>query len=160
MATDGNIVCSGGLGQARYYSTLPGTSDALILIFLRPTSQQDDDVLRDYTSVASLLSGGNLECTAANYVRKSITSGATITPDNTNNRVDVDLPDTTWTALGSMTGTNAKQDQSALLIAYQANTSTGTDATLVPLTKHNYPFVADGSDRQVPFPNGFYRAAG
>lgn len=160
MATNGNFVCRSGLGQARYYASLPGASDALILLFLQPVSQQDDDVLRDYDTVAAVLGGGNKECTAPGYVRKSITSGTTSTPDNTNNRVDVDVPDTTWTALGAMTGTNSKQDQAAVLICYQPNTSTGSDSTLLVLSKHYYPFVADGSDRIVPFPNGFYRAAG
>lgn len=161
MATTGNVVCREGYGAARYYATLPAASDAIQLIILQ-AGHQDDDLLRDYSTVAALLAGSstNKRCTAPNYVDKQITSGTTVTPDNTNNRVDVDLPDTTWTALGAMTGTNSKQDQAAVLICYQPNTSTGSDSTLLILSKHYYPFVADGSDRIVPFPNGFYRAAG
>jgi hypothetical protein len=160
MATNTTVVCRQGLGAVRYYATLPGTNDALVLLFLR-SGHQDDDVLRDYDYVSQLLNGsGNVECSAANYVRKQITSAATITPDNSNNRVDVMLPTQTWTSLGAMTGTNAQQQQAALLVCYQANVSTGTDSTLQVLTKHYYPFIADGSDRIVPFPAGFYRAAG
>ena len=160
MATNTTVVCRQGLGAARYYSTLPGSNDALVLTFLQ-AGHQDDDVLRDYDYLAQLLAGtGNKECTAANMVRKQITSGASITPDNTNNRVDVGLPTTTWQALGAMSGTGAQQQIAALVVCYQANVSTGTDATLQVLTKHYYPFVADGSDRIVPFPSGFYRAAG
>lgn len=160
MATTGSVVCASGYGAVRYYSTLPAANDALVLIFLQATGQQDDDTLRDYTTIAQVLAGGNKECTATNYVRKTITSGATVTPDNTNNRVDVTLPSTTWSALGSMTGTNAQQAVNALLVAYQPDTTSGSDSTLLLLTKHYYPFVCDGSDRIVPFPNGFYRAAG
>jgi len=160
LATNTSVVCRQGLGAARYYSTLPAANDALVMVFLR-SGHQDDDTLRDYDYLSQLLNGsGNKECSAANYVRKQITSGASITPDNTNNRVDVGLPTTTWTSLGAMTGTNAQQEQAALLVCYQANVSTGTDSTLQVLTKHYYPFVADGSDRIVPFPSGFYRAAG
>lgn len=160
MATTGNVVCRSGLGQARYYASLPATNDALVVIILQPVGQQDDDVLRDYDTVSQVLNGGNTECTAVNYARQTITSGATAVPDNTNNRVDVDLPNVTFPALGSMTGTKAGQPQSAVLICYQANTTTGTDSTLLVLSKHLYQFMADGSDRIVPFPNGFYRAAG
>lgn len=160
MATNTTVVCRQGLGATRYYSTLPGTNDALVLLFLQ-AGHQDDDILRDYDFVSQLLANAaNKECTAANYVRKQITSAATITPDNTNNRVDVMLPTQTWTSLGAMTGTNSQQQMAALVVAYQANVSTGSDSTLQILTKHYYPFVADGSDRIVPFPAGFYRAAG
>lgn len=160
MATNTSVVCRQGYGAARYYATLPGANDALVLMFLQ-TGHQDDDVLRDYDTVSQLLNNAtNKECTAPNYVRKTITSGATITPDNTNNRVDVTLPSTTWTSLGAMSGTNSKQEQAALLVCYQPDVSSGTNSTLLVLTKHYYPFVADGSDRIVPFPSGFYRAAG
>jgi hypothetical protein len=160
VATNTTVVCRQGLGAARYYAGLPGTNDALVLMFLQ-AGHQDDDVLRDYDYVAQLLgNAANKECTALNYVRKTITSGATITPENVNNRIDVFLPTLTWSALGAMTGSNSQQEIAALLVCYQANVSSGTDSTLQVLTKHYYPFVADGSDRIVPFPAGFYRAAG
>lgn len=159
MATNGSVVCRQGYGAGRYYAGLPNTSDAIVLVILQG-GHQDDDILRDYDYLSQVLANtANKECTAANYVRKQITSGATITPDNANNRVDVGLPTQTWTALGSMTGANSQQQIAAILVCYQANTSTGTDATLQVLTKHYYPFVADGSDRQVTITN-FYRAAG
>lgn len=160
MATNTSVVCRQGLGAARYYASLPAANDALVLIFLQ-AGHQDDDILRDYDFVSQVLgNAANKECNALNYVRKTITSGSTLTPDNTNNRYDVTLPTTTWTALGAMSGTNSQQQIAALLVCYQANTSAGTDATLQVLSKHYYPFVADGSDRIVPFPAGFYRAAG
>jgi len=160
VATNTTVVCRQGLGAARYYATLPAANDALVLMFLQ-AGHQDDDILRDYDFVSQVLgNAANKECTALNYVRKQITSAATLTADNTNNRVDVGLPTTTWTALGAMSGTGSQQQIAALLVCYQANVSTGSDATLAPLTKHYYPFVADGSDRIVPFPAGFYRAAG
>jgi hypothetical protein len=160
MATNTSVVCRQGYGAARYYASLPGTNDALTFMFLQ-AGHEDDDILRDYDYLSQVLTvAQNKECTATNYVRKTITSGATVTLDNTNNRVDVGLPSVTWAALGAMTGTNAQQQVAALLVCYQANVSSGTDATLQVLTKHYYPFVADGSDRIVPFPSGFYRAAG
>lgn len=159
MATTGSVVCRQGYGTTRYYATLPGTSDAIVLVLLQD-GHQDDDVLRDYDYLSQVLANtANKECTAANYVRKSITSGATITVDNVNNRVDVGLPTQTWSTLGAISGSNSQQQIRAVLVCYQANTSTGTDATLQVLSKHYYPFVADGSNRQVTISN-FYRAAG
>lgn len=159
MATNGSVVCRQGYGAGRFYAGLPNTNDAIVLVILQ-AGHQDDDILRDYDYLSQLLANAsNHECTAPNYVRKQITSGATINFDNTNNRVDVGLPTQTWTTLGAMTGSNSQQQIAGVLVCYQADTTTGTDATLQVLTKHYYPFVADGSDRQVTITN-FYRAAG
>jgi hypothetical protein len=159
MATNTSVVCRQGLGTTRYYAGLPGTNDAIVLVMLQ-SGHQDDDVLRDYDYVAQVLgNSANKECTAANYARKQITSGATVTFDNVNNRVDVGLPTQTWVSLGAMTGTNSRQEIAAILVCYQANVSSGTDSTLQVLSKHYYPFLADGSNRQVTI-SAFYRAAG
>lgn len=159
MATTGTVVCRQGYGAARYYASLPGTNDALVFILLQ-SGHQDDDVLRDYDFVSQLLAGsGNLECTALNYARKSITSGSAITLDNTNNRVDVGLPTQTYTQLGAISGSNSQQQIRAVLVCYQANTLSGTDSTLQVLSKHYFPFVADGTTRQITIAD-FYRAAG
>ena len=160
MATTASVVCRSGYGAARYYAGLPAANDALILRFWQPVNQQDDDVFRDHETIAALISAGNTQCTAPGYIAKQITSGVNLSIDNTNNRVDVYPPNTTWTALGAMSGANSRQEISALTISYQPSVSSGTTSTELLLTKHYFPFIADGSDRTVPFPSGFYRAAG
>jgi len=74
----------------------------------------------------------------------------TITVDDTNDRVDVDIPDQTWTGL---TGTAVTD----LVVAYE---EAAADATRIPLTAHDFAVTPDGSDVTAQFnAAGFYRAA-
>jgi hypothetical protein len=84
--------------------------------------------------------------------RKTVTAAnITLTVDDTNNRLDVDMADITWTAA---TG-NAI---SALIVCY--NPTAGADSTLIPLTKHDFVVTPDGSDITAQINTaGFYRAA-
>ncbi len=135
-------------GITRHYAGLPAANDALIVIPLESSGLEADSTLKDYDDVATLLAGTTNEQTTAG--RKTVTS-VTITPDDTNDRVDIDFADQTWTGLtGNAIG--------ALLIAYDPDTTTGTDSTLVPLTKHDWSITPDGSDVTATVAN-FYRAS-
>lgn len=123
-------------GRLAYYASLPAANDALILILLETSGIESDALLRDYDDVAALLAASTNEQTTGG--RKTVTS-VTVTVDDTNDRVNLDFADQTWTAL---TG-NAI---SALLIAYDPDTTGGTDSTLVPLTKHDLAVTPDGTD--------------
>lgn len=135
-------------GKVSYYAGLPATNDALIIIPIEASGVESDATLQDYDDVAALLASTNNE--QATMGRKTITS-VTVTVDDTNNRVDVDIADQTWTAA---TG-NAISD---LLIAYDPDTTTGTDSTLIPLTWHDFAITPDGSDVTATVAN-FYRAS-
>jgi hypothetical protein len=74
-----------------------------------------------------------------------------VTVDDTNDRTDVDIADQVWTAA---TG-NAISD---LLVAYDPDTTGGTDADLIPLTWHDFSITPDGSDVTATVSN-FYRAS-
>lgn len=142
-----DIVMNIALGKVKYYAELPGTNDALIVIPLESSGLEADATLRDYDDVAALLAGTTNEQTTAG--RKTITS-VTVTVDDTNNRVDIDIADQVWPALtGNAIG--------ALLVAYDPDTTAGTDSTLVPLTKHDWSITPDGSDATATI-NNFYRA--
>ncbi len=135
-------------GKVKYYAELPAANDALIVIPLESSGIEADSTLKDYDDVAALLAGTTNEQTTAG--RKTITS-VTVTVDDTNDRVDIDFADQTWTALtGNAIG--------ALLVAYDPDTTTGTDSTLVPLTKHDFAITPDGSDVTATVAN-FYRAS-
>lgn len=119
-----------------------------------------DATLRDLDTVAQVESDANTaELTSgsnANYARKTLTdaSGITITVDDTNDRVDVDIPDQTWTALGAGT---AITDLSA---QYDSDSTAGTDANQVPVSWHDFPITPDGSDvTAVINTAGIWRAA-
>ena len=135
-------------GKVKYYAELPGTNDALIVIPLESSGLEADATLKDYDTVSALLAGTTNEQATAG--RKTITS-VTVTLDDTNDRLDLDFADQTWTALtGNAIG--------ALLVAYDPDTTGGTDADLIPLTKHDWAITPDGSDVTATV-NVFFRAS-
>lgn len=104
-----------------------------------------DATERDLDDFAAIeASGTNAELTSgtnANYVRKTLADGAlTITYDDTNDRVDVDCADQTWTALGAGTAITAA------ISGYDSDTTAGTDANIIPVTQHDFAITPDGSD--------------
>lgn len=145
-----DLVMNIALGKFVYYATLPAASDALVVIPLEASGLEADATLRDYDTVGALLAGTTNEQTTMG--RKTVTS-VTVTVDDTNDWVDVDIADQTWTAAtGNAVG--------ALLIAYDPATGSGTDADLIPLTKHDFTVTPDGSDiTAVIAAAGFARAS-
>lgn len=138
-------------GKVKYYCELPAAADALIVVPLEVAGLEADATLKDYDDLAALLAGSSNEQTT--WGRKTISSGIAITVDDTNDRVDIDIPDQTWTAAtGNAVG--------ALLICYDNDTGAGTDSNIVPLTKHDFAITPDGSDvTAVIAASGFFRAA-
>lgn len=139
-------------------SVSPYANSALIVSLWRRGSATDA-ALKDYDTVlllegdaqaAELASGVN-----ANYARKTIIDTTpTIVYDDTNEWVDVDIPDQTWTALGA--GGTAITD---LLVAWDNDTTAGTDANQIPLTFHGFSVTPDSSDIVAQIATaGFYRA--
>jgi len=129
----------------------PSTS-ALIVIPLETAGLETQAVLEDVDTVSALIAGTTNEQTTMG--RKTLTDvelAALPAPDDTNNRYSLDLPDITWTAA---TG-NAI---SALVVAYDDNTGTGTDANIVPLTYHDFIVTPSGTDI-VATTTEFFRAS-
>ncbi len=129
-----------------HYAELPGASDAWICMLLQSTGLVADGTLADYDDVAALLAGTTDEASFTNYVRKTITA-ITITLDDTNNRVLIDVPDQVWTAAGGA----LNQSLGMALLAYDPDTTTGTDATLIPLLGHTIAATTDGNDLTVRY---------
>lgn len=151
----GNVVSNLGKGRTAYYSTLPAANDALILLLLKASGLEADGTLVDYDDVAALLAAANDEADFTNYGRKTITS-VTVTVDDTNDRVDVDIADQTWTAAGGA----ANNSLGKAVIAYDPDTTGGTDSALIPLTYHDFVATTDGNDLvAVVATAGFYRAS-
>lgn len=132
------------------------SASALIVVVLATSGLETDAVLRDKDTLADVVSGTTNEVTNTNYARKTLTDTelAAWTPDDTNDRVDLDIPDQTWTAVASGDG------WSKLLVCYDNDTGAGTDANIIPLTAHDFVVTPDGSDiTAVVNAAGFYRAA-
>jgi len=133
MAT---IVFNVALGRVAYLASLPAANDALVMVPLESSGLVADSVMRDYDTLADLLAGASNEQTSVG--RKTLAS-VTVTVDDANDRVAVDAADVTWTApTGSAIG--------AVVICYDPDTTGGTDADLVPLTKHDLSWTPDGNN--------------
>jgi hypothetical protein len=123
-------------GQHAYYTSLPATNDALIIIPIEASGVEGDATVVDYATVAAILAASTNEQTTMG--RKTITS-TSVTVDNANDRVNIDTADITWSlASGSPI--------SDLLVAYDPDTTGGVDADLIPLSWHDFPVTPDGSN--------------
>lgn len=125
-------------------------ASSLLMLLLK--ANEAEATLKDRDDVAAILANGSTEADFTNYARKTGLTG-TITVDDVNDRVDIDIPDQTWTAAGG--GTN--NTLTKLIIAYQ---EAAADASRVPLTSHDFAVTTDGSDiiAQVNAA-GFFRAS-
>lgn len=141
-----DFVFNNSLGAAA--EKVRNTSSALLVLLL--TSMAADATARDYDDVAALLDDGSTnELGDASYSRKTGLTG-TITIDDSNERVDVDIPDQTWSGLS---GT----DPTDLVIAVEESAS---DSGRETLTSHDFAVTTDGSDVTAQFAaSGFYRAS-
>jgi hypothetical protein len=108
-----------------------------------------DDAMRDTDTVTALLATGANEATDGSYARKTGITGS-ITVDDTNNRVDVDVPDQTWATLAGAAITD-------LVVFYE---DAAADATRVPISCHDFAVTPDGSDVTAQInASGFARAS-
>ena len=99
-----------------------------------------------------LAEAGTTEATFTNYARKTGITG-TITVDDTNDRVDVDIPDQTWTSAGGATNNTLTK----LVTAYEESAA---DSGRIPMTHHDFAVTTDGSDITAQVNSaGFGRAA-
>jgi hypothetical protein len=123
-------------GKIKYYAELPATNDAWIVVPVESSGLETDSTLKDYDDLSTLLAGTTNEQTTLG--RKTVSS-VTITVDDTNDRVDLDIADQVWTATaGNAVG--------ALIVCYDGDTTGGTDSNLTPLSKHDFAFTPDGTD--------------
>lgn len=108
----------------------------------------------DVDDFAALITAGATEAAAGNWNRKTIAAAdiTALTPDDVNDRYDVDFIDLLWTP-GPTTGNNSV----ALVVCY-ASVATPTNAQLLPLSHHDFAITADGSDVTATV-SVFYRAS-
>lgn len=123
-----------------------GASNCGVLLLI---AADTDAAMRDTDTVTALLATGANEATDGSYARKTGLTG-TVTVDDTNDRVDVDLPDQTWTSLAGSAITDA-------VVFYEESAN---DNGRVPLTLHDFAVTPDGSDVTIQFnAAGFARAS-
>jgi len=135
----------------RVKSNDPSTS-ALILVPIETSGLEADATLIDADTLTALLSGATNEQTTMG--RKTLTDAelsALPAPDDGNDRYDISLPTVTWTAASG----NAI---SKIAVCYDADTGTGTDANIIPLTMFDFAQTPSGADIQMTT-GVFFRAA-
>jgi len=154
-----NLVFNIALGRVaelynRVDSNDPANSAIVIAAF---NTAAADSVIKDLDTLAAIeADGSTAEVTNSGYARKVLTDADLVAfaPDDTNDRVDLDIPDQTWTGVGAGTG------WTDLAFCYDSDTTGGTDANIVPCTWHDFAITPSGGDiTAVIGANGFYRAA-
>lgn len=129
---------------------------ALVIVVLATAGLETDAVLKDKDDLAALVSGTTNEVTNVGYARKVLTDSdlaALPAPDDANDRYEVDIPDQSWSSVAAGDG------WSKIVICYDANTGSGTDADIIPLVALDFVTVPDGSTIAVTInASGFYRA--
>lgn len=128
-------------------------ASALIIEVINTSAS--DATLKDLDDFAAIeADASTAEVTNTGYARKTITDtgGLTITYDDTNDRVDLDIPDQTWTAVGAGTA------WTDVVIGYDADTAAGTDSAIIPCTQHDFTLTPDSSDITAQV-SVFYRAS-
>lgn len=123
----------------RVKSNDPANS-AFILVPLETSGLESDATLIDMDTLSAVLAGTTNEQTTMG--RKTLTDSdlaAIPAPDDTNDRNERSLPSVTYTAASG----NAV---SAWLVCYDSDTTAGTDANIVPLTKFDKAVTPTGID--------------
>jgi hypothetical protein len=140
----------------RVDSNDPAASE-LVVALLASSGVESDAVLKDKDTFADVVSGATNEATNTGYAKKVLTDGDIVAfaPDDANDRVDLDIPDQTWTGVAN-DGTGAISD---LVVCYDG-VGSQTHSDMVPLTMHDFAVTPDGSDITAQIAAaGFYRAS-
>lgn len=131
-------------------------TNAVIVIVAIAAGTTADAAFIDFDTLAASLPGGGgaAEATNSGYARKVLTDAdvVALAPDDTNDRMACDLPDQTWSAVAA--GTNWTD----LIIAYDSDSTAGTDTNIVPMTLHDFAVTPDGSDITAQIAD-FFRAS-
>lgn len=141
---------------AELYNRVDGNDPSTAVLWVIPVdvAAVTDATIKDFDSLSAVLAGGVTERTTGGWNRKTITDAdiSAMTPDDTNDRMDLDIADQTWTAVSAGAVTD-------LIICYEA-LGAGTTANMVPLTQHDFAITPDGSDvTAVIAAAGFFRAS-
>jgi hypothetical protein len=139
-----NIVFNIAKGRVvEYYNRVKSNdpaNSALILVPIETSGLQSDATLIDMDDLAAVLAGTTNE--QSTMGRKTLTDAqlaALPAPDDSNDRYEVSLPSVTWTAASG----NAI---SKILVAYDPDTTGGTDSAIIPLTMFDAAATPDGND--------------
>lgn len=128
-------------GRWVHWCDLPAATDSLLMVLLQGTIQTDD-TFNNHTTLASLL-GSHTEANFTNYSRKPITSGVVVTPNNTANLNNVDMPDLTWPSAGAISSGNNTITKAVLCYV---PSSGAADSAIQPMLYWDVNSTTTGTD--------------
>lgn len=140
-----------------YYNRIDSNDPANSAFIIVPVdvAAVTDATIKDFDTLAAITGGGVTERSATGWNRKTLTDAdlSAMSPDDTNDRFDLDFADQTWTAVTAGAVTD-------LILCYDSDTTGGTDANIIPLIQFDFAITPDGSDvvAQVNA-SGFFRAS-
>lgn len=153
-----DTVCNISKGRTvEFHNRVKAGDPSTARLYIIPISAgaASDATLQDCDDFAAMVTAGVTERTANGWNRKTIAAADlnTLSPDDTNNRFDVDITaDQTWTAVT----TDAVTD---VVLCY-ASVSSPTNAQLVPIGVYDFAITPDGSDVVLQVnAAGYYRAS-
>lgn len=130
------------------------TNSALVAVVLATSGLESDATLIDKDDLAAVVAGTTDEVTNSGYARSTLTDStgtggwsttgssgiATPLQDDTNDRFDYDIPDLSYTSVAAGSG------WSKLVLCYDSDTTSGTDAAIIPLLAQDIAVTPDGSN--------------
>ncbi len=156
----GDFVFNVALGRVAEFVNRVDNSDptnaVLVVVVINTTAT--DATLKDLDTLAAVLADANTaEVANTGYARIVLDQAdtAALSPDDTNDRMDIDLADFAFGAI-----TNDDVNWTDILICYDPDSTVGTDSDIIPLTCHDFPITIDGSSVTAQLnAAGFFRAS-
>lgn len=120
------------------------TNSAIILV---PVKVSDTEAnVQDFDHLEAVL-GGTIDEQTEGWSRKTLTdadlAGANYAEDDTNNRGQISIPAVKWTAPTSGKNTTG------VLLCYDSDTTSGTDANIIVISHLDFAVTADGNDVEI-----------
>ncbi len=148
-------VAKGRVAELYNRVDLNDPANSALVIVVIDANGDTDATMKDRDTLADLLGGTANEVTNTGYARKTLTDSDIVAfaPDDTNDRVDLDFPDQTWTGVGS------GDSWTDMAVCYDNDTTSGTDSSIVVLTLHDFVATPSGTDITAQLDSfGFFRA--
>jgi hypothetical protein len=150
----GNKVFNIALGKVRWYAEQVGVGNAaFVLLLLKNSGLETDATLLDHDNVSVMLAAANDEADFTNYVRKTITS-VTISNPDTDESLEISFADQSYGNVGGA----ANNTLGKAVVAFDPDTTTGSDTTLVPILAFNITYTTDGNALNIRNPSGLLQA--
>jgi hypothetical protein len=129
---------------------------ALVVVVINTTAT--DATLKDLDTLAAVIANANtVEAANTGYARIVLDQDdtAALSPDDANDRMDIDLADFAFGAI-----TDDDVDWTDILICYDPDTTGGDDSAIIPLTCHDFAVTIDGTSITAQLnAAGFFRAS-